>query len=58
MRQTMYLLIFAIIYVSNSFGQTFSDSIYNEWWTNKNNSIFHNVNSGQFLDQRQDIFNS
>lgn len=34
--------------LTNSYGQTVNDSTYNSWWTNKDNSIFQTINSGQF----------
>lgn len=41
--------IFLFLYVSlTSIGQTINDSIYQSWWTNKQNSIFEQVHTGQF----------
>ena len=48
MKQTIYILILTLLTMTNSFGQTATDSIYNSWWANKDNSIFQSVHSGQF----------
>lgn len=48
MKQTIYILTLTLLTLTNSFGQTVNDSIYNSWWANKDNSIFQSVNSGQF----------
>ncbi|ADV49009.1 hypothetical protein Celal_1708 [Cellulophaga algicola DSM 14237] len=48
MKQIFYILMLTLLTITNSFGQTVSDSIYKSWWTNKDNSIFQSVNSGRF----------
>lgn len=48
MKQVILILTLTLLKITNSFGQTFNDSIYNSWWTNKNKSIFQSVYSGQF----------
>jgi len=48
MKQTIYILTLTLLTVTNSFGQTTTDSIYNSWWANKDHSIFQSVHSGQF----------
>lgn len=48
MKQTIYILTLTLLTLTNSYGQTVNDSTYNSWWTNKDNSIFQTINSGQF----------
>jgi hypothetical protein len=48
MKQTIYILTLTLLAVTNVFGQTVTDSIYNSWWANKDNSLFKSVNSGLF----------
>ncbi|MBK9580384.1 MAG: hypothetical protein IPO48_00140 [Saprospiraceae bacterium] len=48
MKQTIYIFTLTVLSVTNIFGQTVTDSIYNSWWANKENSIFQSVHNGQF----------
>jgi len=48
MKQTVYILTLMLLTVTNSYGQTVTDSIYNSWWANKDKSIFQTVDKGIF----------
>jgi hypothetical protein len=48
MKQTIYILTLTLLTLSNCIAQTVSDSLYKNWWANKDNSIFQSVHSGQF----------
>lgn len=49
MKQIIYILTLTFLAITNTFGQTVTDSIYKSWWANKDNSLFQSVNSGQFF---------
>jgi hypothetical protein len=48
MKQIIYILTFKLLTITNSFGQTETDSVYNIWWTNKDKSIFQTIDNGIF----------
>lgn len=48
MKQAIYILALTFLTVTSSFGQTFNDSIYATWWSNKEKSIFQSVDKGTF----------
>ena len=48
LRQILTIALLTILGLTNAFGQTLNDSIYNSWWANKERSIFKDIDSGQF----------
>ena len=48
MKQMIYILTLTFLTVTSGFGQPVTDSIYNSWWANKDNSIFQTVDKGIF----------
>lgn len=48
MKQIIYILTLTLLTLTNGFGQTVTDSIYNSSWANKDKSIFQTVDKGTF----------
>jgi len=48
LRKLLIISILILYGLASVRGQTLNDSIYNSWWTNKDRSIFKNVDSGNY----------
>jgi hypothetical protein len=48
MKLIIYILTLTLLSITDGFGQSVTDSIYNSWWANKDNSLFQSVNNGKF----------